>query len=212
MSQASLRTVTLETVANYGRAAERAIHAYRAGGHRLIALMQRSVDRAATRGAERVAPRIADAIRRASDRVGTIAGKGLDAVSTGTERAIELGKAGVTAQLVRVAEIAESIDNRALAGGLQAAAKLSLPGAQAARAMSERVVASADTMYGAIAGRRTAKPVTQRAASTSRKAKKVVRKVARTTRKAAAEVVAPKAPRARRAPRTAAVSTEAATA
>jgi hypothetical protein len=211
MSQASLRTVTLETVANYGRAAERAIHAYRTGGHRLIALMQRSVDRAATRGAERVAPRIADAIRRASNRVGTIAIKGLDAVSSSTERALELGKAGVTAQVMRVAEIAESIDNRALAGSLQAAAKLSLPGAQAARAMSERVVASADTMYGAIAGRRTAKPQTRRAATAPQKAKKAARKVVRSARKAAAEAIAPKAPRARRAPRTA-VSTEAASA
>lgn len=212
MSQASLRTVTLETVANYSRAAERAIRAYRAGGHRLIALMQRSVDRAATRGAERVAPRVAEAICRASDRVGTIAGQGLDAIGAGTERAIELGKAGVTARLLRVAEFAATVDNRALAGGLQAAAKLSLPGAQAARAMSERVAASADTMYGALSGRRTAKPVKRRAASTPRQAAKAVRKVARSTRKAAVVATAPKAPRARRAPRPAAVRAETAAA
>src|SRR5574337_1057592 len=162
MSHASLRTITLETVANYSRAAERTIRAYRAGGHRLIALMQRSVDRAATRRA------------------------------------------------VRVAEFAHTVDNRTLAGGLQAAAKLSLPGAQAARAMSERVAASADTMYGALAGRRTAKPAARRAAPAPRKATKAVRKVARSARKAAAEAIAPKAPRARRAPRPAAVRAEAA--
>ena len=36
MTQATLRAVTLKTVANYRHAAERAVGAYRAGGHRLI--------------------------------------------------------------------------------------------------------------------------------------------------------------------------------
>ena len=53
MTQTSLRTVTLKTLANYRHAAERAVGAYRAGGERLIAVMRSSVDQAAQRGPSR---------------------------------------------------------------------------------------------------------------------------------------------------------------
>ena len=200
MSHTSLRTVTLETVANYSHAAERAVGAYRAGGHRLIAVMQRSVDRAAARGADRVAPRLAAAIRRVSERVGSFAGKGLDAVSTNYERAIELSKAGITSQVKRVADLADGIDNRAVVTGLQAAVKLSLPGAQVALTVSERVAAGADTVYGTVAGKQPAKAL-RRAAKPVKKAKKAAAPVKRASRKIAVKAVPVKATRARRAPK-----------
>ena len=211
MSQASLRAVALETVANYSRAAELTVGAYRAGGHRLIAVMQRGVDQAASRGAERLAPRLAAAIRRVSDRVGSIAGKGLDAVSASTERAIELGKAGFTAQVERVASLAEGVDNRALSSGLQGAVRLSLPGAQAALAVSERVAASADKVYGTVAGKQAAKPARRAAAKPARKAKRVAAPAKPAARRKAAVKAAPaKAARARRATKVAAQGAEAA--
>jgi len=197
MSQASLRRLTLETVANYSRAAERAVGAYRVGGHRLIAVVQRGVDQAAARGADRVAPRLAAAIRRVSDQIGTVAGKGVDAVSTNYERAIELSKAGFTAQVKRVAEFADGIDNRAVVTGLQAAVKLSLPGAQAALAVSERVAASADTVYDRVAGKEPAKAVRRAVKAV----KKVVAPVKRASRKIAVKAAPVKATRARRAPK-----------
>ena len=65
MNTSSLRAVTLQTVANYAQAAERAVLAYRVGGHRLIAAMQRGVDLAAQTGPER----LANALRRAGGNV-----------------------------------------------------------------------------------------------------------------------------------------------
>ena len=41
LTSTSLRAVTLETVAHHIQAAERAVGAYRASGHRLISAMQR---------------------------------------------------------------------------------------------------------------------------------------------------------------------------
>ena len=200
MSQATLRTVTLKTVANYGHAAETAVGTYRRGGHRLISAIQRRVDRAAARGAEVIMPRLFDAVRRASHQVGAIAGKGVDAVSTRTERAIELGKAGVTAQVERVATLAGRLDGGPLATGLGAAVRLSMPGAKAALKASERVAASADMVHGKVAG----KP----AATAKKQARKAVATVKRAARKAAAKVApVAKAPRARRAAKTSAATT-----
>jgi hypothetical protein len=164
MTQASLRTVTLKTVANYHHAAEHAVGAYRLGGHRLIAVMRQSVDIAARRGAERFAPRLAAAIQRAGDSVGSLVVKGIDAVSHGTTRVLTIGTDGVRSQVERVAVMAGGVDYPVVVSGLQAAARFSLPGAQAALALSERVAAGAAKLETVAAGPRStrAKAAAQR--------------------------------------------------
>lgn len=168
MTQTTLRAVTLKTVANYTEAAERALGAYRSGGHRLISAMQRGVDRAAKQGSERLAPRLANALRRASGNVGGLAAKGLDAVSRRTEQAIGLGSTNMTTQLGRVADLVDGVDNRVLASGVHAAVRLSLPGAKAALALSRRVAAGADKLAG-IAQNPAEKSAHQSAHSTAQK-------------------------------------------
>ena len=198
MTTSTLRAVTLKTVANYAHAAERAVLAYRVGGHRLIAALQRGVDLAARQGPER----LATALRRAGGNMGGMAGKGLDKVSRSTERVIEIGSSGVRSQVARVADLAEGLDLPVLSSGLQAAARIGLPGAQAALALSERVVAGADKLPGTPAAKADAKQHARvaRSRSQARKAAKpqttveaVVREVkqgAAKARKAAAPVVA----------------------
>lgn len=144
MTPSTLRAVTLKTVANYAHAAERAVLAYRVGGLRLIAAMQRGVDLAAHNGPER----LASALRRVGGNAGGLATKGLDQVSRRTERAIEIGSTGMSSQLRRVADLVDGVDIPVLSTSLQAAARISLPGAQAALALSERVVAGADKLPG----------------------------------------------------------------
>ena len=159
MTQVSLSAVTLKTVANYRNAAEQAVCAYRAGGHRLIAAAQQGVDLAAKRGAEPYVPGLAAALRRAGDNMGSYAVKGVDAVSDGTERAIVISANGVSSQVKRVAKLANGVDNRVVARSLQAAARISLPGAQVALTLSERLAAGADKLAQVAAGPRKAKAV-----------------------------------------------------
>lgn len=221
MTQASLRAVTLETVDNYRQVAQHAVDAYRASGHRLLSLMSRSVDRAAARGAERIAPRWAAVLRKTNGKVSGVAAKGIDTVSARTERVIELGSAGVSAQVSRVATLVEGIENRYLATGLQAAARFSLTGAQAALTLSERLVAGADKLSTVIEGspvarakavarrgqrkvaargRGVAKSVRQATEPAQAEVKKQVKAVARRAKRVAAKMPAPKpAARARRA-------------
>lgn len=149
MTQTTLRTVTLETVANYRQVAEHAVGAYRASGHRLLALMSRNVDRSTSR----IAPRLAAALQQTNTMVHDVAAKGIDSVSAQTERVIELGSAGVSAQIGRVADLVEGIENRYVATGLQTAARLSLTGAQAALTLSEKLAAGADKLAEVVGGK-----------------------------------------------------------
>lgn len=203
MSQATLRDVTLKTVANYSRAAEYAIDCYRAGGHRLISAMQEGVERATVRGSEYLVPRMVNVMRQASQQFGSFAEKGLDAISDQTERALELGKAGMTAQVERVASLTDQIDNRIVVGGLEAAVRLSMPGAKAALKLSERVAARAEQAHDKVA---TVKPARRRktkatatvAATATKSVRRAATTVKRKARKVVAEVAPAKAPRRRR--------------
>jgi hypothetical protein len=184
MTQASLRTVTLKTVANYHHAAERAVGAYRVGGHRLIVAVRQGVDSAARRSAQRLAPRMVAVIQRAGERVGSFAAKGLDAVSDRTTRVLEIGSNGVRSQVERVAELAGGVDYPVVSNGLQAAVRFSLPGAQVALALSERVAAGAAKLESVAAG-----PRSTRAKAAAQRVRRAA-KPGRTVAKAAAEVQA----------------------
>ena len=149
MTQSTLRTVARETVSNYRQVAEHAIGAYRASGHRLLAMMSRNLDR----GTQRIAPQLVEVVSQTSTKLTAVAAKGIDSVSERTERVIGRSAAGVTAQIDRVAELARGIENRYVATGLQTAARFSLTGAQAALTVSEKLAAGADKLAQAVGGK-----------------------------------------------------------
>lgn len=205
MNQTSLRTVTLETIANYRQVAEHAVGAYRDSGHRLLAMMSRNLDR----GTRHLTPRLTEALRRTSAKVSDVAAKGIDTVSDRTERVIERGSASVSARIERVADMVEGIENRYVVTGLQGAARFSLTGAQAALIVSEKLAAGADKLASVVGGKRvrgtkavarakTAVRAARRAAAPAKakagKAAKAVTQRARAAKKAV-EAVKPVAPR-----------------
>lgn len=185
----SLRTVTLKTVANYRHAAERTLRAYRSGSQRLIAVVRDGMDQAAQRGAEPYVPALAAALRRAGDNLGNMAHQGLDAVSERTSRAIAVGADGVTSQVKRVADLADGVDNKVVATGLQAAARASMPGAKVALAVSARVASGADKLAEVAAGA-PARKAAKHAGKRVRKAKAKAKATTQATTQAATEAVA----------------------
>ncbi len=174
MTQSTLRTVTLETVANYRQVAEHAVGAYRASGHRLLALMNRNFDRSTNR----IVPQLTAAVRQTSAKVSDVAARSIDSVSAQTERVIELGSTRVSARIDRVADLVEGIENRYVATGLQTAARFSLTGAQAALTLSEKLAAGADKLAEVVGG----KPV--RGTAAVARAKTAVKAARRATAKA----------------------------
>ncbi len=185
MNQTKLHSVTLQTVANYRQAAEHVVGAYRVGGHRLLAVISQRLDQAAHLGAGRIAPRLAAALRRANSNVNGYAGKGLEMVSKGTERAIEVSSAGITAQFSRVAKLAADLDNSLVANGLDAVARISLPGAQLALTLSEKIANGADKLETVTAGKRS---VRAKAASGRKSVKRAATSVRKPAAKPAAKV------------------------
>lgn len=179
MTRQTLSAVTLETVATASKAAERAVGAYRAGGHRLVAVIQQRVTAPTADRTQPYAPRLAAALRRTGTQAGGLADKGIDAVSNRTEQVIGATAAGVAAQVRRVAQLAEGVDNRVLANGLDAAARVALPGAQAALALTTRLADGAEKLSKA-AGVKPARAARKpgRAAATQAKAKPARRAVA----------------------------------
>ena len=184
MTTPSLRTVTLKTVANYRHAAERTLRAYRSGSQRLIAVVRDGVDQAAQRGAEPYVPALAAAVRRAGDNLGQLAHQGLDAVSERSSRAIAVSADSMTTQVQRVADLADGVDNKVVATGLQAAVRVSMPGARLALAVSERVASGADKLADVAAGAKANK------ANKANKAVKAAGKRVRTAKAEATDVAA----------------------
>lgn len=189
MSNTTLRTITLETVANYRRVAEHAVGAYRASGHRLIAMVRRRLDRST----QRIAPQLAEVLRQTSTRFGEVAVKGIDGVTAQTERVIERSAAGVNAQVERVADLARDIDNRYIATGLQTAARFSLTGAQAALAVSERLAAGADRLAEVVGGKRARGT---KAVARAKTAVRAARRAAAPAKPRVAKAVKPRAAKA----------------
>lgn len=105
------------------------------------------------RGTSRIAPQLASALRQTSTTVSDVAAKGIDTLSVQTERVIDFGSTRVSQRIGRVADLVQGIENRYVATGLQALARFSLTGAQAAPTVPEKLAAGADRLADALGGK-----------------------------------------------------------
>jgi len=190
MTTQTLSHLTLQTVDNYRTAANQAVVAYRLGSHRLVKVLNAALENSVYPRTARLAPKTTRRMDGVRGNVSEVVVKGIDQVAERTEQAIEMSATAAAAQITKVARFAAGVDNDIVAGGLQAAARLSLPGAKVALAVSGKVAEGA----GALADAAGARPVRQAD-------RKVARKVARKARVQAKPVQRQAAPVARRAKR-----------
>ena len=185
MRTQTLSHVTLQSIENYRAAAVETVAAYRVGGHRLVGVMNGALQNSVYPRTAMVAPRVTDRMDEVRGKVSDIVVKGIDQVAEGAEKAIELSSSTAASQLTKVAKFAAGIDNEIVANGLQAAARLTMPGAKVALLVSTRV-AEGVTKLADAAG---AHPVRKAARKAVRKAKaSAPRKAAPMARKAKATV------------------------
>lgn len=174
MTQPSLSTVTLATIENYRHAASLAVMAYRTGSNRLIDAVNTSIDANVYSRTEKLAPQLTGKLVQVRTGMTDIMVKGIDSVSTGSDKAIEASSTTATLGVAKVAKFAAGIDNRVVANGIDAVVRLSMPGAQMAQSLSAKVAVGADTLSRAAAGQQRQ---TQRSAKAV-KAVKAVKKAA----------------------------------
>ncbi|MBL8312743.1 MAG: hypothetical protein JNK55_03255 [Rubrivivax sp.] len=175
-----LSHVTLQSIENYRTAAVETVAAYRVGSRRLVGVMNGALQNSVYPRTAMVAPRVTDRMDEVRGKVSDIVVKGIDQVAEGAEKAIELSSSTATSQLTKVAKFAAGIDNEIVANGLQAAARLTMPGAKVALLVSTRVAEGATKLAdaaGAHPVRKVARKAVRKAkASTQRKAAPIVRK------------------------------------
>ncbi len=192
MTIRTLSSVTLQTIENYRHAAELSVKTYRTGSNRLIHALNDTLAKNVDGRAGRVAPKLTDRLVQVRGGLTDIMVKGVGNVSAGTEKVIELSSDTATKGVTQVAEFAAGIENRVAANGIEAVVRLSMPGAEVARALSEKIVEGAGKLSRVAAG----KPVK---ASASRAVKSVQKTAARAQRTVVRKATATKAAVTRKA-------------
>jgi hypothetical protein len=200
MTTQTLAHVTQETLDNYHLAATQAVAAYRAGGERLVRVMSDAVELQVVPAAAKVAPKAAERVDVLRSNVSTIVVKGLGQVAGGAEFALGRGHEVATSQLSKAAEFTAGIESTTLTSGLDAAARLSLPLAKLALAVSGKVAEGATALADA-AGAQPLAQVKRAARKAVAGAKRRVTPAARRAKTAmqrAHKTVAPAVTRAKR--------------
>jgi len=176
MTLQTLSTVTLQTLDNYRNAASRAVIAYHLAGKRLLGLVNGALESSVYPRTAKVAPRATERLNEVRGNVSKTLVKGADQVAQRTEQAIVFSSDAAATQVSKIADFAAGIDNSLLANGLQAAARLTMPAAQVALAVSSKVAQGANALADA-AGARPVRSMARKAASgAKRRAAPVARK------------------------------------
>jgi hypothetical protein len=166
MTSQTLSTVTLQTLENYRDAASRAVAAYHLGGKRLLGLVNGALENGVYPRTAKVAPRATERLNEVRGNVSEIIVKGADQVAQRTEQAIAFSSDTAAAQVSKMADFAAGIDNSLIANGLQAAARLTMPAAQVALAVSSKVAKGAHALADA-AGARPVRGIARKALKTT---------------------------------------------
>jgi hypothetical protein len=171
MKNQYLSHVALETLENCRAAASRSVVAYRSGGQRLIGAVNGALEHSVYPRTAKLAPRATALMNEVRGNVSQIVIKGLGQAAAGAAMAIEFGANSAGTQVNRLARYAAGVDNEVVANGLQTAARLTMPGARVALAISGTVAAGAIALADA-AGARPVRRAARKAAAAPRRVAK----------------------------------------
>ncbi len=143
MTNQYLSHVTLETLENYRNAATQGVLAYRSGSRRLIGAVNGALEQSVYPRTAKLAPRATEFMNGVRGNVTQIVIKGLDQTAARAETAIEFGANTAGTQVNKLAQFAAAVDSPVVANGLQTVARLTMPGAKVALAISGKVAAGA---------------------------------------------------------------------
>jgi hypothetical protein len=171
MTAQYLSHVTLETLENYRNAATQGLLAYRSGSRRLIGAVNGALEQRVYPRTAKLAPRATELMNELRGNVTQIVIKGVDQTTARATTAIEFGANTAGTQVNKLARLASKVHNPAVANGLQTVARLTMPGAKVALAISGKVAAGAIALADA-AGARPVRRAARKAAAAPRRAVK----------------------------------------
>jgi hypothetical protein len=175
MTKQYLSHVTLETLENYRNAASQGVLAARSGGRRLIGAVNGALQHSVYPRTAKLAPRATAFMNGVRGNVTEIVTRGLDQTAAGASTAIEFGANSAGTQLNKLAQFAAGVDSPLVASGLQTVARLTMPGAKVALAISGKVAAGAVALADAAGARPLRRAVRKAAAAPRRTARRAAR-------------------------------------
>jgi hypothetical protein len=171
MTAQYLSHVTLETLENYRNAATQGLLAYRSGSRRLIGAVNGALEQRVYPRTAKLAPRATELMNGVRGNVSQIVIEGVEQSTARATTAIEFGANTAGTQVNKLARFASKVDNAVVANGLQTVARLTMPGAKVALAISGKVAAGATALADA-AGARPVRRAARKAAAAPRRAVK----------------------------------------
>jgi len=182
MTVQTLSSVTLQTIENYRTAAIFAVDAYRLGSLRLIDAVNGGLVNSVYPRTSKLAPQLTKTVSQVRGDLSDIIVTGVGEVAARTDKAIKVSSDAMAGGVSKVAKYAATIDNPIVVNSLEAAVRISLPGAQVARTVSAKVAEGADALARVASGKKTS---VKKAAATAKRAtttakRKVVRKAVAT--------------------------------
>ncbi|MFZ4482115.1 MAG: hypothetical protein ACOYNZ_19730 [Rhodoferax sp.] len=173
MSAKKLSTVATDVIESYGNTAKNVIHAYRAGGERVVGLLQQNWNRALRESRSKLAAGVASNATATQQAVCGYYIKGLTLTTNGAQEAVSqivrLAGTGVE----RVAANASRFEVKTGVTALNKLAQASLPGALALSTLATRIEQKSAALASRIAGDEAAVAVPRRAApAATRKVRK----------------------------------------
>ncbi|HET9977361.1 MAG TPA: hypothetical protein VFQ20_08005 [Burkholderiaceae bacterium] len=163
MTAPYLSHLTLETLENYRNAATQGVQACRAGSRRLIGAVNGALEQRVYPRTAKLAPRATELMNDMRSNVSQIVIKGVEQSAARATTAIDFGANTAGTQVNKLAQFAAKVDNEVVANGLQTVARLTMPGAKVALAISGKVAAGAVALADA-AGARPARSAVRKAA------------------------------------------------
>jgi hypothetical protein len=169
MTTQHLSHVTLETLENYRNAAAQGILACHSGGRRLIGAVNGALQHSVYPRTAKLAPRATEFMNGVRGNVSQLVTASLDQSAAGATTAIEFGANTAGTQLNKLVQFTATMDSPVVANGLQTVARLTMPGAKVALAISGKLAAGATALADA-AGAHPVRRAARKAAAAPRRA------------------------------------------
>jgi hypothetical protein len=169
MRAQKLSALTCHMIHSYGNTAKNVIHAYRAGGERVVGLLEQRWNRALKQSRSQLATGVAKNATAVQHALHSYSLKGLTLTSAGAQdmvnRMVKLADAGVHTVSVNAARFEDKTGARALSSLAQAA----LPGASALSALVSQIEQKSADLASKVAGDKVIVKVARRARTAARK-------------------------------------------
>ena len=176
MSAKKLSTVTCHAITAYGNTANNVIHAYRAGGERVVQLLDKRWNGAMRRSRSQLAAGVAKNATAVRQALHTYSLKGLTLTSGGAQsmvkQVVKLADAGVTTLSAGASRLEDKTGAHVLSNLAQAV----LPGARMLDTLASQIEQKSANLASRIAGDNVVVKVTQRVATAARKPRMAPRK------------------------------------